>query len=404
MQRSPIPVPSPSPSVDSLEIPPSAAPVRPPTTPPRSPSSRSSFAAGRARRRLYRTLQPVVGSGSQGVVRLAVGPPGVCAIKAVETLPGDADAAEMVRRMRAVFAIRPHHPGVVRLLDFFRTSGKAYFVHEYCAGGDLALYLERHAGAIGEEEARNIAFAILSALRWLHAHGVVHRDVKPANVLLRDSSRPAETLCLADFGSSFVDGAGEDEDGSGRNTPGEPDSPVTLFSAATSPNDRPNPPLLIGNQTRRGSSSSITAMQTLAGTPFYLPPEIIRGLPYGPGVDMWSLGCIVYELLFGRHPFQVVGSFQELYSRIGRADYELPPDRPISPQAACFIRSLLIVDPESRMSAEDAASHPWMAGASPPNGGLPEEGYAVTLNELGELVLADVDASHDSTYLSRKGS
>ncbi|KAI9002205.1 kinase-like domain-containing protein [Hyaloraphidium curvatum] len=334
---------------------PAGAPSRSPPAAPPSPVS--APAEGRARRKLYRTLQHSIGSGSQGAVRLAMGPPGVCAIKSVETPAGDADADEVVRRMRAVFAIRPEHPGVVRLLDFFRTRSKAYFVHEYCAGGDLAAYLARSAGPVGEEEARDITFAILSALCWLHAHGIVHRDLKPANVLLRDAARPADTLCLADFGSAF--------------------SP---FLPSFSPD------------------------LCLAGTPFYLPPEIIRGLPYGPGVDMWSLGCIVYELLFGRHPFQVVGSFRELYQRIGRADYEIPVDRPVSPDAASFIRALLAADPEARMSAEEATAHPWMAGAAGTRAAEGEEGYAVVLNELGELVLADLDAADDSGYLSRKGS
>ncbi|KAI9002214.1 kinase-like domain-containing protein [Hyaloraphidium curvatum] len=320
---------------------------------PGSPPPTDPAADGHARRKLYRVLNRL-GAGAQGGVRLAVGPAGLCAIKTLEAPAGDARAAETVRRMKAVWNIVPEHPHIVRLLDCFRTRSKVYFVNEFCAGGDLAKYLSQHGSRIDEDGAREISRSLLSALEWLHSRSIVHRDVKPANVLLRDASRPAETLCLADFGSCFVENPERDvEEGQ--------------------------------------------------GTPFYLAPELVRGIPYGPGVDLWSFGCIFYELLFGTRPFSLTGSFEDLYGGILRAEYRVPDDSAASTSALEFLASLLTAEPAARLSASDALRCPWMlartASLCAPRPRDDGGGYEVLLNEMGELVLADLDAADDSGLL-----
>ncbi|KAI9002200.1 kinase-like domain-containing protein [Hyaloraphidium curvatum] len=358
-----------------------------PSPPPSSPAAPSAVAAGHARRKQYRVLHGVLGAGSQGAVRLAVGPAGLCAIKTVGVAPGNADAAEAVRRMKAVWGIVPEHPGIVRLLDSFRTRSKFYFVNEFCEGGDLAKYLERHAGEIEEGESREIVRSLLVAVDWLHSHCIVHRDLKPANVLLRDASRPAGTLCLADFGSCFVEDPARTADG-----PGGSDSPMNTISSMRS----------LSDSLRAGSSTRMDAMRTIAGTPSYLAPEQIRGIPYGPGVDLWSLGCITYVLFFGVHPFSHAGSFQDLYGRIVRAEYPVPQESPAPDAALEFLASLLTADPAARPSAADALRDPWMLAprtAPPPRPRDDGGGYEVLLNDLGELVLADLEVADDSGML-----
>ncbi|KAI9022699.1 kinase-like domain-containing protein [Hyaloraphidium curvatum] len=104
-------------------------------------------------------------------------------------------------------------------------------------------------------------------------------------------------------------------------------------------------------------------MKTLAGTPFYLPPELVTGLPYTPKVDLWALGCMLYDLLFGRAPFADAGTFPELFSRICKADFTFPPGSGVSEQAKAFIRRLLDPDQATRPGADEALRVPWILGA-----------------------------------------
>lgn len=102
-----------------------------------------------------------------------------------------------------------------------------------------------------------------------------------------------------------------------------------------------------------------------SGTPFYLAPEIVVGQPYTTKVDMWSIGCIAYQLLVGVTPFQASTSFEQLYQRIVVGDYSFPDDVPLSDLAKDFVRCLLIPDPDLRFSAGQAMRHPWIRQAVP---------------------------------------
>lgn len=172
-------------------------------------------------------------------------------------------------------------------------------------------------GPFTERSAALVIATILNALMYIHEHGIVHRDVKPANLLMSDDSENA-SLVLVDFGSSFS-----------------------------------------GKSSKAYGTDGKEAMKTIAGTPFYLAPEIVKGQTYNEKVDIWSVGCIAYQLLCGQTPFQAARGFQELYSRIQRAEFSFPTDLPISDLAKDFIKSLLIVDPAHRPTALQAMGHPW---------------------------------------------
>jgi len=115
-------------------------------------------------------------------------------------------------------------------------------------------------------------------------------------------------------------------------------------------------------------------MTTLCGTPHYIAPEIVRmGTPdmdnevptgYGPAVDMWSLGCSLYMLLTGELPFQSSERY-ELFQLIKQGKYTFPPHlwNGISEEAKDLIRCLLEIDPNTRITADQALAHPWV---SPP--------------------------------------
>lgn len=102
---------------------------------------------------------------------------------------------------------------------------------------------------------------------------------------------------------------------------------------------------------------------TVVGTPFYLPPDVIVGHGYSAKVDLWTLGCICYQLVFGKTPFSRATNFLELYSLIVAGSWSFPADADGvgSTQFRNFVSQLLVVDPAQRLSAAEASHHPWFA-------------------------------------------
>lgn len=288
------------------------------------------FLQGRARRRAYRT-GALLGLGTEGTVKVAVSleTQRRVAIKSVRKQMGSSsslnsmqsaseEACREVRRKFEVLA-RLRHPNLLEVIEFFETDEKFYLVTELAAG-DLSNLLESREGRkVSEDEARLILQGILKGLTFLHAHGIAHRDLKPQNVLLR-TSNDLSTICLADF--------------SGAHVPKQ----TALLTLDGSP-----------------------GMKTVVGTPLYLAPCIVNGTGYNEKVDLWSLGCIAYELVFGRTPFSGAGTFIELFSHILAGEWTFPAGDAdnVSDRFKDLISKLLVVDSNERLSAAQAAEHPW---------------------------------------------
>jgi serine/threonine-protein kinase len=147
------------------------------------------------------------------------------------------------------------HPGIVRVLDAFEAHRTFFIVMPWIEGATIRERLDRDA-AFTADEVRRLAEEALDALSALHAAGLVHRDIKPSNLFLRSSGR----LLLIDFGIAC-----ESEERRGQRDAGE---------------------------------------RQFIGSPFYSSPEQILGRPVDGRSDVYSLGCTLYELVFGRPPFQ----------------------------------------------------------------------------------------------------
>ncbi|KAI9023899.1 kinase-like domain-containing protein, partial [Hyaloraphidium curvatum] len=286
----------------------------------------------------FRTVRRL-GTGTQATVRLALYTPTgqAFAVKAFRrpkrplsasaaTLktagPESGVTAELLVRRRLQLA--GPHPCQEHI--HFVTEEKAYLVFELCAGMDLQHCMQARGGCFPEDEARPIIATVLRTLTYLHGIGIVHRDVKPANILVRDPNRIAETLCLADFGGAFVA------------DPALGSSPILQ---PTAPRDHP------------------LTMHTITGTPYFLPPELVMGLPYGPKVDCWALGCTAHAVLVGETPFASAANLAELYGMIQAGELHLPGS--VSDEARGFLSMLLQPDPAARASAAAALGHPWLA-------------------------------------------
>jgi hypothetical protein len=203
----------------------------------------------------YRLIK-ILGRGGMGTVYLAEDPRlgRQVAVKVPRFFPGSAtESAERFRReARAAAGLR--HPNLVPLFEVGQVDGTDYFTMPYLPGETLSARLARE-GALPESEAIRLTVRVAEALEVVHRAGVVHRDLKPGNILLDERGEPAVT----DFGLAR----------------------------------------------RAEIDSRITDSGAVLGTPAYLAPEQVgcRAEKMGPRCDVYSLGVVLYELLTGRVPF-----------------------------------------------------------------------------------------------------
>ncbi|KAM7103493.1 serine/threonine-protein kinase ULK3 isoform 5-T7 [Ciconia maguari] len=200
------------------------------------------------------------------------------------------------------------HPHIVELKDFQWDSDHIYLIMEFCAGGDLSRFI-RMRRILPEKVARVFLQQLACALKFLHDHNISHLDLKPQNILLSTPENPQ--LKLADFG----------------------------FAQYMSPWDEKH---------------------VLRGSPLYMAPEMVCRQQYDARVDLWSVGVILYEALFGRPPF-ASRSFAELEEKI-RSDraVELPSRPLLSPACRDLLGQLLERDPLKRISFERFFAHPFV--------------------------------------------
>ena len=258
------------------------------------------------------SLGEELGSGAMSVVRVGTHKKTGArfAVKCISKDPLDLeDEGSLLRECNIMQ--RLDHPHIVKLHGFFNEAKMFYLVMDLIQGGELFERITKKE-YYSEKDARDLIQMLLETVNYLHEDGVVHRDLKPEN-LLCVSNDDDTTVKLCDFG--FAD---------------------------TCP---------------RGQKE----LTQLCGTPGYCSPEILRRQPYGVEVDMWSAGVITYILLGGYPPFYDDDS-EQLYESIKAGRYEFHDQfwAEISDEAKDFIRKLLTVDPDARMSAKAGLDHPWL--------------------------------------------
>ncbi|MGW1131784.1 serine/threonine-protein kinase [Streptomyces griseoluteus] len=252
----------------------------------------------------YRLLSPL-GEGGMGtvwrahdeVLRREVA---VKEVRAPAGLPaGDVERMYARLEREAWAAARVAHPNVVTVYDVALEGGRPWIVMELVRGRSLADVLET-SGPLSVTESARVGAEVLDALRAAHEVGVLHRDVKPANVLLSDDGR----VVLTDFGIASVEG-----------------------------------------------SSALTMAGEVIGSPEFLSPERALGRTPGPGSDLWSLGVLLYAAVEGGSPFRHDTPLSTLRAVV---DEPLPPPHRAGPLTP-VVEGLLRKDPEERLPAEQAA-------------------------------------------------
>lgn len=260
-------------------------PVRHPT-----PVSPRSFVVMARRIGSRYAAHQVIGRGSAGTVWLGEGPDGPVAIKLLrEDLAEDRELVERFLQERTAL-MSLDHARVVGVRDLVVDGRDLALVMDLVRGTDLRTRLERERRLL-PQAAVAIAADVAEALAAAHAAGLVHRDVKPENVLL-DSDAPAGSggappALLTDFGvAKLIDAPGR-----------APHPPPTPGGRGGAPAAAPR---------GRGGAATGTRVPTqrrVIGTPDYVAPEIVEGLPARAAVDIYALATVLYELLAGFTPF-----------------------------------------------------------------------------------------------------
>jgi len=257
---------------------------------------------------------------------------------------GSGDAAESAMREAEVLQ-NLQHPNIVEFLGAFADPRDSCgttlcLLMAYCEGGDLQLRLQRtrqEGKRLRESLVLRWFDQLCSAVAFVHKRQVLHRDLKPSNIFLAGGGRGGinklaqeeEAVAIGDFGVA------------------------------------------------RPLTHAAEMVMTMVGTPCYLSPEVCKGKAYAYKSDVWSLGCILFEMMALRPPFGNAPNLEALVSRIVRADFMVPDTCPTEyPEALRCVRAILRVDPDRRPSADA------LLNRQKPEAVGPSSGSAMPANSL----------------------
>ena len=207
--------------------------------------------------------------------------------------------------------IRITHPRIIKLYSFLEDKYNYYLALEYAPKGNLYQYIQKRKG-ISEKEAFKYFIQVSSAIYFLHKHGYIHRDIKPENILIDDNF----DIKLCDFGWCVSIEKGE--------------------------------------------------RTTFCGTYEYMAPEMVNDEFYDMGIDIWSLGVLLYEMIHGYSPFRAHNNFVqdaksaqvEIFVNIKNNKYTI--DKEMSEECVDLISKLLTTDTKKRIKIGDIFTHPWV--------------------------------------------
>lgn len=262
---------------------------------------------GEKKHKLKQRFQVIrkLGQGTYGKVQLAINRATnqEVAIKTIKKskIETEQDSLRIRREIQIMSSIQ--HPYIIHIYEVFENKDKIVLVMQYASGGELYDYVSERK-ELTSEEARRIFRQVASAVYYCHKNKICHRDLKLENILLDEKGNAK----IADFGLSNV-------------------------------------------------YDERHFLSTFCGSPLYASPEIVKGTPYyGPEVDCWSLGVLLYTLVYGAMPFDG-SNFKRLVRQISEADYYEPKRKS---DASGLIRRLLTVDPAKRATVIDICQDRWV--------------------------------------------
>lgn len=284
------------------------------------------------------TVIKKLGKGTYGKVQLAINKETgqEVAIKTIKKtkIENEQDLQRVRREIQIMSSIE--HPHIIHIYEVFENKDKIVLIMQYAPGGELYEYVSR-SKVLDDSEARRLFRQIATAIYYCHQNKICHRDLKLENILLDEKNNAK----LADFGLS------------------------NIFDKKRQ-------------------------LKTFCGSPLYASPEIVQGSPYeGPEVDCWSLGVLLYTLVYGAMPFDG-SNFKRLVKQISEACYYEPKQKSL---ASPLIGRLLCADPAKRANILDICSDPWVNGAmascsprlSPSGHSQPQPGHTSLLKVAQDM-------------------
>lgn len=201
------------------------------------------------------------------------------------------------------------HTNIVGCYDIIKNDNETFIILEYCDSGNLADIIKK---PIKEKYSQFYFCQLVNGFKYLDAHQIMHRDIKPKNILLTNKRR---ILKIADFGFA-----------------------------------------------KKCNQQSL--YDTVCGSPLYMAPEIMNNNMYNNQTDLWSIGMILYEMLYGSHPFSNCKTMHELKDTVSQEIIEIPPrntkNKDVSNTCISLLKKLLEKKVDNRISWDDFFEHPWI--------------------------------------------
>jgi serine/threonine protein kinase len=276
------------------------------------------------------TLLRLLGKGSYGEVYLSLKQNALFATKKVKRKKTDDEMTKYFKNEINILRIL-NHPNIVKLEEIKMDENNYYIVMEYINGGELSDYLKKYIEKYGkpfsEEIVQYLMKQIISALIYIHDLNIIHRDLKLENIMVDfDNEKDKEELNMMKAKIKIID-----------------------FGFA----------IML--------SSKFSLTNSAVGTFMYMDPKILKEFDnqvlvdksrgYGKEVDIWSLGCICYQLFRGKYPFEAK-TFEELVGKIDKGKYRLPTTA--SREIISFLDKMLKYKGKDRLSAKELINEPFL--------------------------------------------
>lgn len=235
---------------------------------------------------------------------------GLVAIKRINKSNLDSEYLERVNEEIEIMKIIKEnpHPNIVNCIEIITDSDIIYIVLEYCENGDLSQCL---GYSIEENVSKKYILQIIKSLDYLKQRKIIHRDIKPKNILLTNNKK---IIKLCDFGLSKL-------------------------------------------------TNNFERTYTICGSPLYMAPEILNYQKYSHQVDLWSVGIILYEMIFGFHPFINYKNINELRNSINNDQIPIPPPEfkeKINKECVDILSLLLEKSDKKRINIKEIINHNWL--------------------------------------------